>query len=536
MSSYDERPAGPAARGVLYVADTIVESWDGIATLGDAVGLVRLLRTRTGTVDVDHEIAVGGFDQPTGVWHDGATTVGGTVLAVHGGRAVTDGRWLRSTVTVGTQWTGVVVVLGASPPLEPGSLAQRLEALEEDERRFQAKAVLPRDLPQRAQDALDVLRACTFEPTGAVIASPTTSLPEAPGADRQFDYRYTWVRDAALAVSVAALLGERATAQSYLEFLHSLSAQSGVPAHPLATVRGDDVPEEHDVTGVAGWAGSLPIRVGNGAGGQLQYDALGMLVEAVSVFLQTGGRLHRQTWRMVRSVADQCCAPAEPSSGIWEFRTESMLTSADIGRWLALDRAIWIARGWRPTTRRRKWKRARDEARDMVLASLTPQGRLPQCYDGPPRPDAAALMVAVFGMLDRDDPRTHAIVDDVITSLGAGAFVYRYAPDASDGFAGREGAFIPVSWWAVSALANLGRVDEARARAEAMSAQLPRLQSEEIDPETGESLGNVPLVWSHMENARALYILDAAAKRERYGATGLWAWRLARFARLRFRG
>ncbi|HVE64610.1 MAG TPA: glycoside hydrolase family 15 protein, partial [Mycobacteriales bacterium] len=317
--------------------------------------------------------------------------------------------------------------------------------------------------------------------------------------------------------------------------LHSLAEADGVPAHPLATVRGEDVPAEHDVAGVAGWAGSLPIRVGNDAAGQVQYDALGMLVEAVSVYLQTGGRLQKETWRMVRSVADRCCAPAEPSSGIWEFRTESMLTSADVGRWLALDRAVWIARGWRPATRRRKWMRARDEARALVLASLTPQGRLPQCYDGKPRADAAALMVVVFGMLGRDDPRAHAIVDDVIGALGAGPFLYRYEPDASDGFAGREGAFIPVSWWAVSALACLGRVDEARARADAMDRLLPRLQSEEINPETGESLGNVPLVWSHMENARALYILDAATKRERFGPAGLMAWRLARYARLRFR-
>jgi len=367
------------------------------------------------------------------------------------------------------------------------------------------------------------------------VASPTTSLPEAPGGDRQWDYRYCWLRDAGLAASVAALLGQREAAKGYLRFVRAV-AGGAVPRTPLVTLRGGPVPPERELDGVSGWAGSRPVRVGNGAAGQIQYDALGLVLEAVSVYLQTGGGLEEDTWRLVRAIADEVATePARPSSGIWELRDERSLTSGDIGRWLALDRVIWIARGWRPLARRRHWKRARAQIRDRVLGALGSDGRLPQTYDeDPPRADASALMVPMFGMLARSDRRAHALVDAVLADLGAGHFLYRYEPDGEDGLAPGEGAFLPVTWWAVSALASLGRVEEARARLDQLCARLPRLLAEEVDPMTGAGLGNVPLVWSHMELARALYVLAAAERRARWGPVGLWAWRLARYARLRW--
>jgi GH15 family glucan-1,4-alpha-glucosidase len=170
-----------------------------------------------------------------------------------------------------------------------------------------------------------------------------------------------------------------------------------------------------------------------------------------------------------------------------------------------------------------------------VLAELAEHGELPQVYgEADRRADASALMIPLFGLLGRHDRRAHAIVDAALHDLSAGSYVYRYEPDGADGFIPGESAFVPVCWWAVSALARLGRVDEARARLDELCRELPRLLAEEFDPVNGESLGNVPLVWSHTELARALYIVDAAVRRRRWTPVGLLAWRLARYARLRW--
>ena len=397
------------------------------------------------------------------------------------------------------------------------------------------RARLPRHHPERAADALSVLEACTYRPSGSIVAAPTTSLPEAPGADRQFDYRYSWLRDASLGISVAALLGNRSAAEQYLRFVVGLSLGGDPPTAPVTDVRGQPVPVEREIDGVAGWAGSLPIRVGNGAGGQVQHDALGLVMEGISVHLQTGATLDDDTWSLVRAAADRAASAAlGPTNGIWEFREPRHLLSADIGRWICLDRAVWIARGWRPWARRRHWKKARDQLRDRVLGAIDAEGGLPQTYDGHALPDASALMVVVFGMLSHRDYGADRLVQTTINRLGVGPYLYRYEPGSDDGFTGKEGAFLPVCWWAVSALAIVGRLREARARADALCARLPRLLAEEVDPDTGESLGNIPLVWSHAEAARAMYVLDAASIRARFGTATLWAWRIVRYARLRW--
>ncbi|MFN2507118.1 MAG: glycoside hydrolase family 15 protein [Acidimicrobiales bacterium] len=536
-ASAANRPAGPGATGRIVIDGTGVAYRDGLIDIDGVACLVRLVRSEGSEVFLRHRLGVGGFQRPWGAASeggfllDGATTVG----LVTGGTSTVDGHWLDTTVVAGrNRWVGLMV--GAGPvALDVEEAEWRLDEAERAAAGRLSGARLPRHHPDRAADALGVLDACTYQPTGAVVASATTSLPEAPGADRQFDYRYCWLRDAALAASVASLLGQRNVARRYLAFLCQVVGDDPDLRVPVVDVRGGPVPDEHTVDGVEGWANSRPVRVGNGAAGQLQYDAWGLVVEAVSVHLQTGGSLDDNTWSLVRTLADRIAADdPEPSAGIWELRQPRPLISGDIGRWLVLDRAIWIARGWRPLARRQHWKQARAATRQRVLSSMGEDGRLPQAYGEDPRPDASALMLPLFGLLPRRDPRAVRLIATVLEDLGAGPFLYRYEAGGDDGFSGTEASFLPMAWWAVGALAVTGRMQDAEARANELCARLPRLLSEQVDPLDGTPLGNVPLVWAHMELARALYLLDAGRLRQRYGPVVFTAWRVARYASLRW--
>ena len=530
------RIAGPvlssrlqSPRGPIQTRDSLLRK-EGCPTT-----LVRLVRGLDQDLDMWHEMALGGFEHPWADAQEGGFQVGNLPFRILGGELGTpDGRtphrsgarWAHHHLTAPVgEWTALVITLDQELTYDVDVFHTQLDHRTQHSDEIVERLHLPKSFPHRAADAMRVLHACTFIETGAVVASPTTSLPEAPGYDRNFDYRYTWLRDASAGVAVAALLGWPEAAEDYLDFVVTQTDSRALPSGPMTSIRGETVSPEREVPGVAGWGGSLPVLVGNGASQQVQYDAVGLLIEAVHVYIRSGGRLKPEIWSLVKDLAQKLSRDdfQKNTGGIWEVRDPIPLVSADIGIWLALDRAVKLAHLFRPWTRTGRWKKQRDAARGRVLAALEDDGGLPQAYpdeDGSPtgaRSDASALLAVFMGMFERGDERASRLVDATLDSLDISPFVYRYEPGQDDGFSGLEGAFVPCSWWAVSALAKCGRVDEALARAESLDRALPALMPEEIDPESREGLGNMPLVWAHVEAARAMYMLDDARREQRWG-------------------
>ncbi len=534
----DETPAAPALSTLLRSATTRLECLDGF--VGGA--LVRCVRALDADLDVEHELGLGGFGTTEVRWDRGAVDLPVGTVSVRGGAGTFDGgRALHRVTAPRGEWAALVISLGDGPVGDASSLREQLLEARRIADQGVASARVPRLHPERCRDSLRVLEALAA-PTGAVVAALTTSLPEALPGDRQWDYRYSWLRDAALATSAAALLGSGTAATQFLAFALTVLGDDPMAAPPVTTVDGGEVPDEVEVPGVAGWGGAQPVRTGNAARSQVQHDALGLFVEAVSMHLQTGGPVDDATWAAVERIADGLsdlvlADAIEPSSGVWELRDPKLLVSEDVGRWLALDRAVWIGRTRLRRTRR--WRKARDVLADRVLGAVREDGTLPMVYGEPDGPtDVTALFVPLFGM--RRGEQAQRMVLGTLDRLGAGPVLYRYEPgvtdgEAWDGLLGSEGTFLPVSFMAVGALAAVGLRDQAHERLEALCALLPRLIPEMWDPVEDRSLGNVPLVWSHMELARAVYVLDALDRRARWGPVGFALWRVGRYLRLRRR-
>ncbi|QXC62195.1 hypothetical protein KSP35_05135 [Aquihabitans sp. G128] len=504
--------AGPGLRSTVRIDGHDVELLDGLIRGETGSVLVRLARSASGPVAIEHHLALGDIEGPAAAWADDLVAeLGGHRVAVAGdGDSVVDGPTVRTSLhAVPDRWRGLVVAVDvADPPTLEAAAAEVLAAITSAEE-FADTCTLPQHHPHLGERALAVLTACTTVATGAIVAAPTTSLPEVVGGDRQFDYRYCWLRDSAQAVGVGSLLGKHEAAASLLGFLGALGPARLLES-PVFDVRGGDVPSERELVGRSGWRGSRPVRLGNGAAGQVQHDVLGLVLESMVAFDDAGDGLTAAHWSIVRAFAERALHVPGPTNGIWELRSPAEVLSADIGRWLALDRAAELARRHhrvRWAGRIRTWTAAAEAVRARVLGALRDDGSLPQAY-GDDHHDASGLLAVVYGLLDADDPRAARLVDATIEVLGDGPFLRRYDAGVDDGFSPGEGAFVPASWWAVSALAVVGRYREACDRTDAMLALLGPLQPEEVDARTGAGLGNVPLVWSHTEAARAMVLLD----------------------------
>jgi GH15 family glucan-1,4-alpha-glucosidase len=418
---------------------------------------------------------------------------------------VQPGRPAALTVTPGSPVTLALGVAHREPVVEvPPAAAWDL--LLEDEMRWGAwTGEIDGDLPFREAvvRSLVTLRLLTHSPSGAPVAAPTTSLTEDPGGVRNWDYRYAWPRDASIGVAAFLGVGKLAEARGFLAWLLHASRLQRPRLPVLLTLHGRRAPAERDLCGWPGYAGSMPVRVGNGAADQHQLDGYGWVVDAAWVLVQGGHRLYGETWRAMRGFADLVARRwPEPDAGIWEIRDDAANhVHSKLMGWLALDRALRIADTHPvPARQRRRWEAAREDVAaevrtrgfDACLGSYT------RTY-GSTDLDAALLVLPLLGIEAAGSPRVRGTVDRIRAGLTAGGpLLYRYPP-GQDGLPGGEGAFLPCSFWLVQALARTGRGAEA---VELFRALLDvgtplGLYAEEMDPATAAQLGNFPQALTH---------------------------------------
>jgi alpha,alpha-trehalase len=425
--------------------------------------------------------------------------------------------------TFALQWYRVGSEIPAA--WSPGEVRERLDRTREGWQRWadthQAYEGPWRDLVRTSGR---VLHGLSFQPTGAIVAAATTSLPEVIGGERNWDYRYTWVRDASLTLRALWVAACPQEADAFLRFLVAASAADLRRGGDLQIMYG--VGGEHDLTErslehLAGWRDSRPVRIGNRAWQQRQLDVYGELLEATSRLQGQMGALDDTAKGFLVACADIAAESwTEPDEGIWEVRGGAQhFVHSKLMCWVALDRAIAMADWLGADDRAGAWERTRAEIRAAILERgwSDEVGAFTQAF-GSDVLDAAVLMMPIMGFLPADDPRmqaTMAVIEERLTDPRG--LVYRYEHTTDDGLAGEEGTFVLCTFWLAYCHALAGDVASAREvfeRAISFCNDLGLL-SEEIEPTTGEQIGNFPQAFSHIGLVNAAWAIHRAESEAR---------------------
>ena len=361
-------------------------------------------------------------------------------------------------------------------------------------------------------------------PTGATVAALTTSLPETPGGERNWDYRYTWIRDATFTLQALHYMNLDWEADEFMQFVADLEPNPDGALQIMYGIDGRRDLTETTLDHLSGYAGARPVRVGNGAFDQRQNDVFGAVLDSILLHTRRSQRLPRRLWPIVQSQAD--CAIAvwrEPDQGIWEARGEPQhYVSSKLMGWVALDRAAKLAEIRGAGDLRETWQATADEIRADILAhGVSDRGVLRQHYDTDSL-DASTLLAPVFGFLHGGDEVARNTTLAIANELTENGFVLRYRTDETDdGLTGKEGSFLICSFWLVSALAIIGE----RTRARELMERLLRVASplglfaEEYDVDTGYHLGNFPQAFSHLALIEAAGRIIASERLEEFGVS-----------------
>jgi alpha,alpha-trehalase len=409
----------------------------------------------------------------------------------------------------------------APVPTAPAAVVDRIADTAEAWRSWEAEHDIY-DGPHRELVRMSsrVLKGLTYRPTGAIVAAPTTSLPETVGGERNWDYRFSWIRDASLTIEALYIGSCPDEAEEFVSFMtSSAGGRAGEGSLQIMYgIGGEHDLSERELPHLRGWRDSRPVRVGNGAWDQVQLDVYGELLNSLWLYRDRLGELHTEIRAFVADLADTAARRwMETDSGMWEMRGEPRHhLSSKVLCWTALDRAVKLAPLLGGHARVEHWETVRDEIRAAVLERGWSERKraFAQSFDSDEL-DAAQLLMPILGFLPADDPRMRSTIEAIADELTEDGLVLRYRNEEglnADGLAGEEGTFTICSFWLVSCLAKAGELE----RAEALFDQLAGyandlgLLAEEIDTANGEQLGNFPQAFSHIGLITAAWEIDKA--------------------------
>ena len=524
-------------RADTLVLDTVFETDDGVVCVTDFMpprdevpDIVRIVEGREGTVQMRCELVIR-FDYGRIVpW---VRRIGDNRLAIAG----PDALCFRAPIEVqgvGMKTVGDFAVSPGErvpfvltwfpshlPPPAGNDPEASLQDTEEFWRTWSAACTYTGAYDEAVRTSLRVLKGLTYAPTGGIVAAPTTSLPEWIGGGRNWDYRYCWLRDAALTLVAMLQAGHAAEAEAWRDWL--LRAVAGDPAdiQIMYGIAGERRLDERELEWLPGYESSSPVRIGNAASAQPQLDVYGEVIDALARAREAGGapiehagavllatlEWLEEGWRMT-------------DAGIWEVRgPERHFTHSKVMAWVAFDRALRMAEEYGTSGPVDRWYELRDEIHREVLerAWSEQQQAFAQSYDSDEL-DASVLLMPLVGFLPADDPRMVSTVAAVERTLLRDGFVLRYVPridGAVDGLTSDEGVFLPCSFWLASVLALQGRREDAERlfhRLLALRNDLGLL-AEEYDPVAGRLLGNFPQAFTHLELINTALVLDRVSER-----------------------